>query len=189
VQFVWWTGWKRDDVVESLFTFILARKPGGAPDVSSSTSNTLNSESPVDDDPSIRFYRRLTMTSSVPGSLLELVAVAVPSSEGWEDVDDILWFYGFSCREQKDGADKKILFIRFPTTAGWDSADLTASLCALIELGQDALDCDELFLAVKRNPEELNNLVHTLMYVGFEVDSPPFPYDDNHYLTLKLETE
>lgn len=104
-------------------------------------------------------------------------------------MDDVHWFYCFTLSYPSLSGTRKGLFIRFPTTAGWGSVDLTASLRALIELGQDTLDCDEIFVAVNKNPEELENLVHTLLYVGFEIYEPPFPFDDDSYLTLKLDAE
>ena len=112
----------------------------------------------------------------------DLLAVAVPSSEGWEDRDDIHWFYGFTTTT----APNKAVYIRFPTTAGWDAQDLNASLLALIELGQEVCQAQHVWLCVKRNPEELENLVHTLMYVGFEVDDPTDFASSDDYLLLRL---
>jgi hypothetical protein len=138
-----------------------------------------------DGSPVNRFLQRLTGGTELP-KVTEYLAVAVPSSEGWEDEDDIHWFYGFTVKLDQE----KGLFVRFPTTAGWDSADLTASLLALIELGQEVLGCDHIYLCLKRNPEELGNLVHTLLYVGFEVDDAPIGETPNpSYVILRYETE
>jgi hypothetical protein len=134
--------------------------------------------------PARRFHQKLLRAGGT--GIREYVAVAVPSSEGWEDVEDIHWFHGFTL---SDARGQSCLVVRFPTTAGWDAADLNASLLALIELGQDALKCDQIFLALKRNPDELENLVHTLMYVGFEVDDVDGVAEDCGYLTLRYETE
>ena len=123
------------------------------------------------------FWRKLTGAGDdAPHG--DLLAVAVPSSEGWEDRDDIQWFYGF--------ATATSVYIRFPTTAGWDAKDLNASLLALIALGEEVCRVGQVWLCVKRNPEELENLVHTLMYVGFEVDDPTEFDGSDDYLFLRL---
>jgi hypothetical protein len=144
----------------------------------------------------LSFWRRVMASSATTADYSdgELVSVAVPSSEGWEDQDDIHWFYGFThptttlpTTTTTTNQHQKDLFVRFPTTAGWDAKDLNASLLALIELGQEVCRCGRVWLVVRRNPDELENLVHTLMYVGFEVDDPAFAYDDERYLMLKLD--
>lgn len=162
----------------------LARKPGGAPDASTATTDSAGEEcSPAgvpDMTAAESFWRKLHGVDGGRFTEGDLVAVAVPSSEGWEDRDDIHWFYGF--------ATVGNLYIRFPTTAGWDAKDLNASLLALIELGQQVCLAERVWLVVKRNPDELENLVHTLLYVGFEVDDKPeaFAVDEEHHLFLKL---
>lgn len=105
-------------------------------------------------------------------------------------MDDVHWFYGFTLDLKEPLQGERGLFIRFPTTAGWDAHELTASLLALIEVGQEVLKCDQIYACVKRNPDELENLVHTLMYVGFEADAPPVGQElAEEYLALRYETE
>ena len=145
---------------------------------SSKTTPQLLDTNPADTQelPCVPFWRTLT---SSPTRIL--FSIAVPSSDGWENEEAVHWFNGFAVDSD--------MFVQFPKTAGWGSKDLTTALLAVLEAGQDIIKAAMVWLIVRRDPDELENLVHALMYAGFEADEVPAGVciDDDDYLAMSMK--
>lgn len=205
---------------EKLFIITLVRKAGGAPEVRSCSGHstvyptTPASGAPIDGPPvapcpcgpsklsdpvapleaikvahdlktSTAFksdlYPVLSLTVDV--SSQDLVMIATPTYFDWESV---IHYEGFTLSMGND----KSLFIKFPRAFDWLTDDFTSSVVALIELAENILDCDRVFVAVDRSVSELNNLARSLMYAGFSICPSPLPNGNtDKYLLLEYETE
>jgi hypothetical protein len=195
-----------------LFITTLVRKAGGAPEVRScggnptgmcSLSQTASIHplcSSILADPAapvevVKVSHELKTSTSFKNDLFptlnlvdnvqveELVMIATPAYSDWES---IILYEGFTTSM----GPEKNLFVKFPRAFDWLNDDFTSSVVALIELAEDILDCDRVFVAVERSVAEVNNLVRSLMYVGFSLSPSPLPNGNtDKYLLLEYETE
>ncbi|KAF9347792.1 hypothetical protein BGX34_002886 [Mortierella sp. NVP85] len=71
---------------------------------------------------------------------------------------------------------------------GWDDMDIRESVVAVLELAEEQLGCQTVYLCLEKNDPDLANLVRALMYAGFEVVVPGvLPHADPKYLVLGTE--
>lgn len=108
--------------------------------------------------------------------------LALPYNGSWERSELIL-FPGFTAR--KDG--KLVTMVHFPRELPIDAQDFEEALSALLELAQDVLKADLLHVIVDNESEEMPDLVHTLLYVGFEVAADDAPLAGHAANLLFLE--
>lgn len=121
----------------------------------------------------------------------DLVSIATPISTDWED---FVIYEGFTLNVAKltgEASEEKAFFTQFPHTKGWLNEEFTPSIVvALIELAELVLKCDRLFICIERDSKEVNDLVHSLMYVGFSLATFPITSKINpNYLLLEYKTE
>lgn len=82
---------------------------------------------------------------------------------------------------KSDGA----LFLR---GNGWDDMDIRESVVAALDLAEEQLECQTVYLCLEKSNPDLANLVRALMYAGFEVVVPGIlPHIDPKYLVLGIE--
>ncbi|KAF9984718.1 hypothetical protein BGZ75_003718 [Mortierella antarctica] len=71
---------------------------------------------------------------------------------------------------------------------GWDSTDIRESVVAALDLAEEQLGCQALYLCLEKSNPNLANLVRTLMYAGFEMVHPSvLPDADPKYLVLGMD--
>lgn len=185
------------------------RKAGGAPEVSLRPDGLLAQIK--DSAASVRTTCHLALGE-------DFLRRMVPVLEGslgvdcWQRVEESLWvgifrdrrgctadhgvcaYEGFTVRragvlgEGGREIEEKALFVKFPRAHGWLQDDFTTALVALLELAEDVLCCDRLFICLERDEEETNSLVRSLMFAGFHL-AEPFSALIGHdpYLTLQYE--
>jgi len=87
--------------------------------------------------------------------------------EVWDYVGEAS-FRGFIAEKQVGNATEKTLFLFFQELAG---LPLKEGLVALIELATDCYNCDRLVICLDRQTHNLNQLIHDLGWVGFELNT------------------
>ncbi|KAG0284980.1 hypothetical protein BGZ98_005725, partial [Dissophora globulifera] len=71
---------------------------------------------------------------------------------------------------------------------GWDDMDIRGSVVAALELAEEQLGCETVYLCMEKSNPHLASLVRTLMYAGFEVVHPGvLAHADPKYLVLGME--
>ena len=71
---------------------------------------------------------------------------------------------------------------------GWDSTDIRESVVAALDLAEEQLGCQALYLCLEKSNPNLATLVRTLMYAGFEMVHPSvLPDADPKYLVLGMD--
>ncbi|KAI1294479.1 hypothetical protein EDD11_008116 [Mortierella claussenii] len=71
---------------------------------------------------------------------------------------------------------------------GWDDMDIRESVVAALDLAEEQLECQTVYLCLEKTNPKLTNLVRTLMYAGFEVVHPEvLEHADPKYLVLGME--
>jgi len=75
-------------------------------------------------------------------------------------------FRGFIAEKQLGNTTERSLFLFFQELAG---LPLKEGLVALIELATDCYECDRLVICLDRRTHALNQLIHDLGWVGFEL--------------------
>ncbi|KAG0261109.1 hypothetical protein BG011_001361 [Mortierella polycephala] len=72
---------------------------------------------------------------------------------------------------------------------GWDAMDIRDSVVAALDLAEEQLECELVYLCLeKSNVYLVEELVRALMYAGFEVVHPGvLPHADPKYLVLGME--
>ncbi|KAF9178680.1 Ornithine decarboxylase antizyme 2 [Haplosporangium sp. Z 767] len=71
---------------------------------------------------------------------------------------------------------------------GWDDMDIRESVVAALDLAEEQLECELVYLCLEKNNVYLEKLVRALMYAGFEVVHPGvLPHADPKYLVLGME--
>ncbi|KAG0330028.1 Ornithine decarboxylase antizyme 2 [Podila humilis] len=71
---------------------------------------------------------------------------------------------------------------------GWDDLSIRESVVAALDLAEEQLECHTVFLCLEKNNSNLDALVRTLMYAGFEIVLPGvLPNADPKYLALGME--
>ncbi|KAF9574102.1 hypothetical protein EC968_007354 [Mortierella alpina] len=71
---------------------------------------------------------------------------------------------------------------------GWDSTDIRESVVAALDLAEEQLGCQALYLCLEKSNPNLTTLVRTLMYAGFEMVHPSvLPDADPKYLVLGMD--
>ena len=124
---------------------------------------------------------------------LERFVLVVPEkkSTGW--TGSVLLYPGFTLMHPKSG--NKCMYLQFPSSdtttksTSFHSADVFESVLALIELGEEILDCDDIYLCLERRNPESPHLVHSLLYVGFDTLPVSDELDHDNFFTLKFEIE
>ncbi|ORZ26954.1 hypothetical protein BCR41DRAFT_419384 [Lobosporangium transversale] len=80
---------------------------------------------------------------------------------------------------------KKALFLK---GNGWDDMDIRESVVAALELADEQLGCEKVYLCLEKSNPDLANLVRTLLYASFEVVHPGVLANaDPKYLVLGME--
>jgi len=185
--------------IDAKITFTtLVRKSGGAPDVrykslnqrdmsTSPEAEALAAALPVDSSFRMELFPMSDLWKGSELKLEEHLTIATPVCQDW---DELICFPGFTVRiTNEEWMSEKALFVRFPATAGWHATDFTEAVLALIELAEEGLNCDHIYLCLENNPQEIRNLVHSLMYVGFGAEDSPIEGASSNLLMLKYETE
>lgn len=108
--------------------------------------------------------------------------IALPYNGSWER-NELILFPGFTARQ--DG--KLVMMVHFPRELPIEAQDFEGALSALLELAQDVLKADLLHVIVDNESEEMPDLVHTLLYVGFEVAADDAPLAGHASNLLFLE--
>ncbi|KAI1307286.1 hypothetical protein EDD11_004536 [Mortierella claussenii] len=71
---------------------------------------------------------------------------------------------------------------------GWDDMDVRESVVAALDLAEEQLGCQSVYLCLEKNNPSLANLVRTLMYAGFEMVTPGIlTHADPKYLVLGMD--
>ncbi|KAG0005115.1 hypothetical protein BGZ65_011952 [Modicella reniformis] len=71
---------------------------------------------------------------------------------------------------------------------GWDDMDIRESVVAALDLAEEQLECQTVYLCLEKSNPDLANLVRALMYAGFEVVVPGvLLHADPKYLVLGIE--
>ncbi|KAF9578892.1 hypothetical protein BGW38_005090 [Lunasporangiospora selenospora] len=71
---------------------------------------------------------------------------------------------------------------------GWEDMDIRESVVAALDLAEERLECDTVYLCLEKNNSSLEKLVRTLMYAGFSMVHPDvLPSADPKYLVLGME--
>lgn len=129
-----------------------------------------------------------TSTKLFPGAHNQPEAVfviALPLNGSWES-EELILFHGFTIRRQ----GQLIMLVHFPRELPLEAEDFEGALSALLELAQDVLKTNLLYVIVDNESEEMPDLVHTLLYVGFEVaDDAPLPGNAPNLLFLEYELD
>lgn len=168
------------------------RKPGGAPDRASTPSITLSRTASHLSVPS-DFTERPSPDAAIISKLFpgtknqaEVVfVIALPLNGSWEP-EELILFYGFTVRIQ----DKLIMLVHFPRELPIEAQDFEEALSALLELAQDVSKAKLLYVIVDNESEEMPDLVHTLLYIGFEVaDDAPLAGNAANLLFLEYELD
>jgi len=171
------------------FTINLVRKSGGAPDVHSGHTSQLAPGANMADVSAdaqcaasqISVSGRLTEELGIKSGerIEDLVTIATPFYGDWKQLTTYEGFTSLSVEE-----NEKSLFIKLPHADGWFTEDFTQAIVALIELAEDILECDKLYVCVDRRLSGVNNLVHSFLYVDSIRKLPV----DGKYIILAYET-
>ncbi|KAK3828644.1 MAG: acyl-CoA N-acyltransferase [Benniella sp.] len=71
---------------------------------------------------------------------------------------------------------------------GWDDMDIRESVVAALDLAEEQLGCQTVYLCLEKSNLNLTKLVRTLMYAGFEMVHPSvLPHADPKYLVLGMD--
>lgn len=71
---------------------------------------------------------------------------------------------------------------------GWDDMDIRESVVAALDLAEERLGCQAVYLCLEKNNSNLTKLVRTLMYAGFEMVHPGvLSHADPKYLVLGMD--
>ncbi|KAF9358206.1 hypothetical protein BGX34_009026 [Mortierella sp. NVP85] len=71
---------------------------------------------------------------------------------------------------------------------GWDDMDIRESVVAALDLAEEQLGCQTVYLCLEKSNPNLTKLVRTLMYAGFEMVHPSvLPHADPKYLVLGMD--
>ncbi|KAF9397737.1 hypothetical protein BGX21_008559 [Mortierella sp. AD011] len=80
---------------------------------------------------------------------------------------------------------ERALFLR---GNGWDDMDIRESVVAALDLAEEQLGCETVYLCLEKSSPHLEKLVRALMYAGFEVVTPGvLEHADPKYLVLGME--
>ncbi|KAF9115905.1 hypothetical protein BGX27_005786 [Mortierella sp. AM989] len=71
---------------------------------------------------------------------------------------------------------------------GWDDMDIRESVVAALDLAEEQLGCETVYLCLEKSSPHIEKLVRALMYAGFEVVTPGvLEHADPKYLVLGME--
>ncbi|KAG0210039.1 hypothetical protein BGX28_009716 [Mortierella sp. GBA30] len=71
---------------------------------------------------------------------------------------------------------------------GWDDMDIRESVVAALDLAEEQLGCQAIYLCLEKSNPNLAKLVRTLMYAGFEMVHPGvLPDADPKYLVVGMD--
>ncbi|KAF8930403.1 hypothetical protein BGZ58_008270 [Dissophora ornata] len=71
---------------------------------------------------------------------------------------------------------------------GWDDMDIRESVVAALDLAEEQLGCQAVYLCLEKSNPNLAKLVRTLMYAGFEMVHPGvLAHADPKYLVLGMD--
>jgi len=139
-----------------------ARSLGGVPDVSCGMVATEMMQRPRQSS-----LLALDSTDAV-GETIQVqdrFRISMPSSSGWKR---LLYIDGFTA--SRDG--QKLLYAHLPSKRQWPDNEFKESVLALLELSQTVLECDQLIICLKSSRDDLSNLIHDFIYVGFTIAEP-----------------
>lgn len=147
------------------------RKPGGAPDVSLVNKKCFSRLSIRDD-----FIEDIFPSMAV-ASAEDCLVIATPETPKW---DSVRIYDAFTLLHDS----KKIMYLRIPCMDEWHGVEFKESLLALLELAENVLKCDYLYVCLEKTRSDLANLVHAFLYVGFNVVPSPVNGCNTKYVFL-----
>ncbi|KAF9347140.1 hypothetical protein BGX26_001365 [Mortierella sp. AD094] len=134
----------------------------------------------ISEEQTASFVREMKHSSSIdddvahPNSVVKMVDATLTITSN--DSKRNTWF-GF----KSEGA----LFLR---GNGWDDMDIRESVVAALDLAEEQLGCETVYLCLEKSNPHLEKLVRALMYAGFEVVTPGvLEHADPKYLVLGVE--
>ena len=190
-------------------TISWVRNAGGAPEASLRPEMPLALLPPQADEPA-RALCHLVLGEDFVRRMLPVLERSLGAG-CWQQIEESLWvggrlcdvrgwtgsgmlaYEGFTVRRAGSlgeglRLEEKALFVKFPRAHGWLQDDFTTALVALLELTEEVLRCDRLFICLERDEAETNSLVRSLMFAGFHLAESFGPLvGHDPYLTLQYE--
>jgi len=145
-------------------------KPGGIPD--STTPNDVLRAGLLGGCE--RFHNEVIGNEDNPNLLyVTLVSKRVDNNQG------INIFYAFI----KDAT----LYIELPSECNWNFQE---SMTSLLDLAEEILGCEKIIIFIRKNKEDVKLLLHSFMYIGFQIVNPTFyfkkPVNDYYVIGYEL---
>jgi len=136
----------------SIIITLAVPKPGGIPD-SASVNNVLRAALLEGCE---RFHNEVIGHNDDDPNLLYVSLISKRL-----DNNGINTFFSF--------IKNSTLYIELPSDCNWNFQE---SMTSLLDLAEEILGCEKILIFIRKNKEDLKLLLHSFMYIGFEVVNP-----------------